>query len=57
MNKYDVDEELLKELFMKIRIKEGQNLRSGKEDDKSMRRAIKNDIEKTVRKEAEQNEI
>lgn len=57
MSKYDVDQSLLEELFLKVRIIEGQNLKSGKYDDKQIRKMIMKEIEIAVEKEEKRNEI
>ena len=57
MSKYDVVQSLLEELFLKVRIIEGQNLKSGKYDDKQIRKMIMKEIEIAVEKEEKRNEI
>lgn len=51
MSEDKIDEELLNSLYNEIRITEGQNLRTGKWDDNTMKRYIEKRIEKTVAKE------
>lgn len=51
MSEDKINSELLNNLYNDIRIVEGQNLRTGKWDDNTMRRYIEKRIEKIVAKE------
>ena len=51
MNNNNVDKKLLRELFSIARREEGRNLRTGKNDDETMRKYIEQEIKKIVYKE------
>lgn len=58
MAKNELDNELERDLFMKIRVLEGENLKTKKYDDRKMVNTIMNLIKKNVdAKEGADNEI
>jgi hypothetical protein len=57
MNENNVDKEKLDYLFNLIRMYEGNNLRTNKNDDDAMIKIIEKEIRKIVDKEEQQHEI
>jgi len=51
MEKNDINQEILNEMFLEIRLIEGENLKTGKYDDKTMVKLICNIIQKHAKEE------
>ena len=57
MNNYNIDDDLLNELYFKVRALEMQYFQAGEDSDSYICKKIIKEIEKTVLKEEKNNEI